>query len=57
LDPSQFLRINRSTLVRLDAVASMVEWSHGDYKVTMRDGTELTWSRRFRGEAERNFGL
>ncbi|HEY4303967.1 MAG TPA: LytTR family DNA-binding domain-containing protein [Gemmatimonadaceae bacterium] len=57
LDPSQFLRINRSTLVRLDAVASMTEWSHGDYKVLMSDGTELIWSRRFRDAAEEEFGL
>jgi two-component system LytT family response regulator len=57
LDPAQFLRINRSTLVRLDAVASMTEWSHGDYKVLMNDGTELIWSRRFRDAAEQEFGL
>jgi two-component system LytT family response regulator len=57
LDPAHFLRINRSTLVRLDAVQSMTEWSHGDYKVVMSDGTELTWSRRFRGATEREFGL
>jgi len=56
-DPAQFLRINRSTLVRLDAVKSMTEWSHGDYKVVMHDGAELIWSRRFRGAAEREFGL
>jgi two-component system LytT family response regulator len=57
LDPAQFLRINRSTLVRLDAVASMTEWSHGDYKVLMHDGTSLIWSRRFRDAAEQEFGL
>jgi len=57
LDPAQFLQINRSTLVRLDAVRSIVEWSHGDYKVVMNDGTELMWSRRFRGAAEREFGV
>jgi two-component system LytT family response regulator len=57
LDPTQFLRINRSTLVRLDAVASITEWSHGDYQVTMHDGTMLIWSRRFRDAAEREFGL
>lgn len=57
LDPSQFLRINRSTLVRLDAVREMHEWSHGDFRVVMRDGTTLTWSRRFRAEAEREFGV
>jgi two-component system LytT family response regulator len=57
LDPAQFLRINRSTLVRLDAVASMTEWSHGDYKVLMHDGTSLIWSRRFRDAAEQEFGV
>jgi two-component system LytT family response regulator len=57
LDPAHFLRINRSTLVRLDAVASMTEWSHGDYKVLMRDGTSLIWSRRYRDAAEQSFGL
>jgi two-component system LytT family response regulator len=56
LDPAQFLRINRSTLVRLDAVRDMHEWSHGDFRVVMHDGTTLTWSRRFRAAAEREFG-
>src|SRR5262249_29943270 len=32
LDPAQFLRINRSTVVRLDAVKEIHEWSHGDYR-------------------------
>ena len=57
LDPAQFLRVNRSTLVRLDAVKSMTEWSHGDYKIIMQDGTELIWSRRFRGAAAREYGV
>lgn len=57
LDPVQFLRINRSTLVRLDAVREMHEWSHGDFKVLMHDGTELVWSRRFRAAAQREFGV
>ena len=57
LDPAQFLRINRSTLVRLDAVREMHEWSHGDFKVVMHDGTELVWSRRFRADAEQRFGV
>lgn len=57
LDPAHFLRVNRSTLVRLDAVRSMHEWSHGDFRVVMNDGAELTWSRRYRAEAEREFGI
>jgi len=57
LDPAQFLRVNRSTLVRLDAVREMHEWSHGDFRVVMKSGEELVWSRRFRAAAEREFGV
>ena len=57
LDPAQFLRINRSTVVRLDAVRDMHEWSHGDFRVVMQDGTDLIWSRRYRAAAEREFGV
>jgi two-component system LytT family response regulator len=57
LDPAHFLRINRSTLVRLDAIGTMHDWSHGDYRVVMHDGRELTWSRRYRAAAEREFGV
>jgi two-component system LytT family response regulator len=57
LDPSRFLRINRSMLVRLDAVKDMHEWSHGDYRVVMHDGSEHVWSRRYRAAAEKRFGV
>ena len=50
LDPARFLRINRSEVVRLDAVAELQPWFHGDYRVLLKDGTRLTWSRRFRRE-------
>jgi two-component system, LytTR family, response regulator len=56
LDPRQFLRIGRSDVVRLDAVKELHPWSHGDYRVVMQDGTELTWSRRYRARDERLFG-
>ena len=51
LDPKCFLRINKSDLVRLDAVREIQPWSHGDYRVVMHDGTTLSWSRRFRAAA------
>lgn len=57
LDPAHFLRLNRSTLVRLDAVREMHEWSHGDFRVVMQDGAELIWSRRYRAAAEQAFGV
>ncbi|MEO8032171.1 MAG: LytTR family DNA-binding domain-containing protein [Gemmatimonadota bacterium] len=56
LDPARFLRINRSEIVRLDAVKEFHPWSHGDYRVLLHDGTELTWSRRYRARTEDQFG-
>jgi two-component system, LytTR family, response regulator len=47
LDPKLFVRINRSTLVRLDAIREMHPWFHGEYKVMLHDNTELRWSRRY----------
>lgn len=52
LDRARFLRINKSDIVRLDAVREIVPWSHGDYRVVMNDGTTLSWSRRFRAQAQ-----
>jgi two-component system LytT family response regulator len=49
LDPAAFLRVNRSEIVRLAAVAEFQPWFHGDYRVRMKDGSVLTWSRRYRG--------
>lgn len=48
LDPEKFLRINRAEVVRLDGVAEFQPWFHGDYRVRMKDGTTLMWSRRYR---------
>jgi two-component system LytT family response regulator len=56
LDGAEFLRINRSEIVRLDAVREMHPWSHGDYRVVLVDGTTLTWSRRYRAGADLNLG-
>ena len=55
LDPAHFLRVNRSTIVRLDAIREMHEWSHGDLRVLMHDGSEIIWSRRFRAAASPQF--
>jgi two-component system LytT family response regulator len=57
LDPAQFVRLNRSTIVRVDLIANMHEWSHGDYHVVLRDGSRVIWSRRYRAAAEQEFGL
>jgi two-component system, LytTR family, response regulator len=48
LDPAQFLQLNKSDLVRMDAIREIQPWSHGDYRVVLHNGTALSWSRRFR---------
>jgi len=52
LDPKQFTRIHRSTIVRIDRIAEMTPLLHGDVKVTLKDGTELRLSRKFRNRLE-----
>ena len=48
LDPAEFLRVHRSHLVRANAIAEIAPWAHGDLKLTLKDGSELMLSRRFR---------
>jgi two-component system LytT family response regulator len=48
LDPATFLRIHRSTLVNVNRIRELRPLFHGDYTVRLKDGTELTLSRRFR---------
>ena len=52
LDLEQFVRINRSEIVRLDAVREMQPWFHGDYRVLLKNGTVLTWTRRYRARRD-----
>ncbi len=47
LDPKLFARINRGSVVRLDAIRELLPWFHGEYKVVLHDKTELRWSRRY----------
>ena len=53
LDPDQFVRINRSELVNLDRVKEMQPWFHGERRIVLKDGRELTWTRRFRAGSSR----
>jgi two-component system LytT family response regulator len=48
LDPSRFPRIHRSTIVNIDRIKELQAWFHNEYRVILRDGTELTLSRSCR---------
>jgi two-component system, LytTR family, response regulator len=47
LDPERFLRVHRSAIVHLDRVVRMEPYFHGEYVLTLRDGTKLTSSRSY----------
>jgi two-component system, LytTR family, response regulator len=48
LDPAQFRRIHRSTIVRLDRIRELRPCFHGEYQVILHDGTEVIMSRNYR---------
>src|SRR5277367_386660 len=50
LNPREFVRTHRSTLVRKAAVRGLHPLFHGDYIVKLVDGAEVTLSRSFRGQ-------
>jgi|GraSoiStandDraft_41_1057321.scaffolds.fasta_scaffold86206_3 two-component system LytT family response regulator len=47
LDPAQFIRVNRSAIVRLDSIGELQPWFHGEYRIVMKDGATINWSRRY----------
>jgi two-component system LytT family response regulator len=57
LDPGDFLRIHRSHAVNLRAVRELRPLPHGEYRMVLADGTELTSGRSYRDDVERAFGL
>jgi two-component system LytT family response regulator len=52
LDPEQFVRIHRSTIVRIDRVRELLPTFHGDFVVVLHDGTRLNMSRAHRQQVE-----
>jgi two-component system LytT family response regulator len=48
LDPASFARIHRSTIVQIDRIQDIIAAWHGDFDVTLRDGTVLRLTRNYR---------
>ncbi|HEV7388847.1 MAG TPA: LytTR family DNA-binding domain-containing protein, partial [Gemmatimonadaceae bacterium] len=42
LDPRKFVRVHRSAIINLDKLRKLQPYFHGEYVVTMQDGTTLT---------------
>ena len=56
LDPKHFVRIHRSSIVRIDRIQELQTWSHGEYRVLLYGGTELTLSRNYRDNLQSLLG-
>src|SRR5581483_11702374 len=48
LDPHEFLRIHRSTIVNVRRIKELHPMFHGEYRVILKDGTQLTSGRSYR---------
>ena len=57
LDPATFLRVHRSHTVNIRMVRELRPQLHGEYVLVLRDGTEITSGRSFRGRIQQAFGL
>ena len=57
LDPAQFCRIHRATIVNLERIRSMELNDDGEYQVVLETGASLRLSRRFRRRLQSRLGL
>lgn len=56
LDPRLFLRIHRSAIVNVEAIAEIRSLFHGDYDVLLRNGTALPVGRTYRDRLLQRMG-
>jgi two-component system, LytTR family, response regulator len=53
LDPAEFVRVHRSHMVRIERIRRLEPCGHGEYDLTLADGTRLTSSRSYREQVRR----
>lgn len=53
LNPQRFIRIHRSTIVQIDRIKDIQPWFHGEYRVNLENGKQLTSSRSYHDELGR----
>ena len=57
LDPAEFLRVHRSHAVNLRLVRELHPQLHGEFRIVLANGTEITSGRSYRAAIQRAFGL
>jgi two-component system LytT family response regulator len=56
LDPRQFIRIHRSTIVNVQRIKALEPVNGGEYIVILKDGKELSCSRGYRASLQQFIG-
>jgi two-component system, LytTR family, response regulator len=56
LDPQHFVRVHRSAMVRIDRVRELQPAFHGDFVISLHDGTRVAMSRSYRAAVEAVLG-
>jgi LytTr DNA-binding domain len=56
LDPRAFVRVHRSRIVNLDRIREIYPWAYGDFRIVMRDGAVVNFSRHYRSRLEELMG-
>ena len=56
LNPRDFLRIHRSTIVNAHVIKEIQPWFHGHHLVLLRNGQQLRMS-RYQGDVAKKLGL
>jgi two-component system LytT family response regulator len=56
LDPFQFVRIHRSSVVNLSSIAFLARRSHGEFEIVLKNGRRLMLSRSYRENVETMLG-
>ena len=57
LDPAEFLRVHRSHAVNLRLVRELRPLLHGEFRIVLAGGVEITSGRSYRAAMQRAFGL
>jgi two-component system LytT family response regulator len=56
LDATTFVRIRRSTILRIERIREIHPLQNGTFEILLQDGTRVVSARRFRGAIERLIG-
>jgi DNA-binding LytR/AlgR family response regulator len=55
LDEARFARVHRAHVVNIDRIREIQPWDHGDYRILLKDGSFLNFSRRYRSRLSHLF--